>query len=330
MSKRCAQTPYPLKGIGVSIALIVLVSACTANPSPSGSTASFSSPSLAPASTTSPAPTAASAATPAPSATGSISHVVIVWLENREAGSVTAASMPYLTGLAATYGTATNYHAVSHPSLPNYLAFWSGSTQGVTDDRTHNLAGPSLSSELTAAGISWRVYAQDYPNNGSCNTGASYRGPIDGWGVAGTYARKHDPAMSFTSVSGSLAECLKIRPLAQFDPGISVSFVVPNMCNDAHDCPLATADAFLRAFSPNVLRSAYWPSTLYVVTFDEGTTSAGGGGRVYAMVARAGLSHVSSSVAYTHYSLTRTIEDVFGVPCLHRSCDATPLTEFLP
>jgi phospholipase C len=256
--------------------------------------------------------------------------VVIVWLENREAPSVTPASMPYLTGLAATYGAATNYHAVSHPSLPNYLAFWSGSTQGVTDDRTHDLTGSSLSSQLSAAGISWRIYAQDYPNNGSCNTGATYRGSIDGWGLAGTYVRKHDPAMSFTSVSGSSAECRKIRPLAQFDPSISVSFVVPNLCNDAHDCPLATADAFLKAFSPQVLRSPEWASTLFVVTFDEGTTTTGGGGHVYAMVARAGLSHHRSAVAYTHYSLTRTIEDVFGVACLNRSCSANPLTDFLP
>ena len=259
-----------------------------------------------------------------------ISHIVVVWLENREASKVTPASMPYLTGLAATYGSATQYDAVSHPSLPNYLAFWSGSTQGVTDDKTHNLGGPSLASQLTAAGISWRTYAQNYPNNASCNTGASYSGPVDGWGRAGTYARKHNPAMSFTSVSGNPVECRKIRPLAAFDPGIAVSFVVPNLCNDAHDCSLAVADDFLRAFSPQVFRSPYWSSTLFIVTFDEGTTTTGGGGRVFAMVARAGLSHFSSAVAHNHYSLTRTIEDVFGLPCLNRSCAATALTEFLP
>jgi phosphatidylinositol-3-phosphatase len=254
---------------------------------------------------------------------------VIVWLENHEASSVTSASMPYLTGLAATYGKAINYDAVSHPSLPNYLAFWSGSTQGVINDGTYNLRGPSLSSQLTAAGISWRIYAQNYPSNGSCNTGVAYSGPADGWGVAGTYARKHNPAMSFTSVSGNQVECLKIRPLAQFDPRISVSFVVPNLCNDAHDCSLATADAFLRAFSPTVLRSPDWARTLFVVTFDEGYTTIGGGGHVFAMVARAGLSHFTSSVAHNHYGLTRTIEDVFRLPCLNRSCSAAPLTEFL-
>lgn len=255
---------------------------------------------------------------------------MVVWLENHEASKVTAASMPYLTGLAATYGSATQYYAVSHPSLPNYLAFWSGSTQGVTDDKTHDLRGPSLSSQLSAARIAWRTYAQNYPNNGSCNIGASYTGPVDGWGRAGTYARKHNPAMSFTSVSGSVAECRKVRPLAEFDPGMAVSFVVPNLCNDGHDCSLATADAFLRAFSPTVLGSPYWSTTLFIVTFDEGTTNAGGGGHIFAMVARAGLSHFSSPVAHNHYSLTRTIQDAFGLPCLSGSCSATALTEFLP
>jgi acid phosphatase len=106
--------------------------------------------------------------------------------------------------------------------------------------------------------------------------------------------------------------------------------VVPNLCNDAHDCPLARADAFLKAFSPAVLRSPEWASTLFVVTFDEGKTTEGGGGRIFAMVARQGLSHFTSSVAHNHYGLTRTIEDVFGLACLNRACQAKPLTEFLP
>jgi hypothetical protein len=281
--------------------------------------------------TPTPRPTAVPAPVPrpAPSSGGAITHVVIVWLENHEASSVTSSSMPYLAGLAATYGSALSYDAVSHPSLPNYLAFWSGSTQGVTDDGTYNLGSASLSSQLTAAGVSWRTYAQNYPAGG-CNIGSSYSGGVDGWGVAGTYARKHNPAMSFTSVSGSATECAKIQPLAAFNPLVNLAFVVPNLCNDAHDCSLASADAFLQAFSPQVFGSSEWAHTLYVVTFDEGTTGAGGGGHIFTMVARAGLSHFTSSVAHNHYGLMRTIEDIFGVPCLNNSCGAAPLSEFLP
>jgi phospholipase C len=254
--------------------------------------------------------------------------VVVVWMENREATAITASTMPYLYGLSETYGRADQFYAVTHPSLPNYLAFWSGSTQGVTDDGIHDLAAASLSSQLAAAGRSWRTYAQDY-QAGSCSTGGSYSGGVDGPGVAGTYARKHNPAMSFTFVSGS-SQCANIQPLARFDPSVNVAFVVPNLCNDMHDCSAAQGDAFLRAFLPRVFASPAWARTLLVVSFDEGSTNVSGGGRVFTMVARQGLAGVVSTTLHDHYGLLRTIEDIFGLPCLGAACGATPLTEFLP
>jgi hypothetical protein len=255
-------------------------------------------------------------------------HVVVVWMENREATAITASTMPYLYGLSETYGRADQFYAVTHPSLPNYLAFWSGSTQGVTDDGIHDLATASLSSQMAAAGRSWRTYAQDYPAGG-CNTGGSYSGGVDGPGVAGTYARKHNPAMSFTFVSGS-AQCANIQPLGRFDPGVNVAFVVPNLCNDMHDCSAAQGDAFLRAFLPRVFSSPAWAHTLLVVSFDEGSTNVNGGGRIFTMVARQGLAGVVSTTLHNHYGLLRTIEDIFGLPCLGASCGAAPFTEFLP
>ena len=117
------------------VGLAFLLASCQASTSPvvtgpPGATAP-ASPTAAPTQ----APTAASSATPAPAAVPSattagapraaITHVVVVWLENRDASAVTAASMPYLYGLAETYGRADRYDAVTHPSLPNYLAFWS-------------------------------------------------------------------------------------------------------------------------------------------------------------------------------------------------------------
>jgi hypothetical protein len=249
-------------------------------------------------------------------------------MENRESSAVTASTMPYLYGLSQTYGRADGFYAVTHPSLPNYLAFWSGSTQGVTDDAGHNLAAASLSSQMAAAGKSWRTYAQDYPAGG-CSTGSAYSGGVDGPGVAGTYARKHNPAMSFTFVSGS-SQCANIQPLASFDPGVNFAFVAPNLCNDMHDCSPAKGDAFLRAFLPGVFTAPDWAHTLLIVSFDEGTTNVHGGGRVFTMVARQGLTGVTSSTMHDHYGLLRTIEDIFGLPCLGASCGATPLAEFLP
>lgn len=275
-----------------------------------------------------PTPTPIATPPPPPSGGGAIDHVVVVWLENEEATGITSSSMPYLYGLSTTYGRADQFYGVAHPSLPNYLAFWSGSTQGVTDDGTYNLGAPSLSSQMAAAGRSWRTYAQNYPATG-CNLGSSYSGGVDGPGVAGTYVRKHNPAMSFTSVSGT-AQCANIQPLAKFDPSVNVAFVVPNLCNDAHDCSLATADAFLRGFVPMVTGAPEWAHTLLVISFDEGSSSTNGGGRIFTAVIRPGLSGVVSTTMHTHYSLLRTIENLNGLPCLANSCSANTLNEFLP
>ena len=277
-----------------------------------------------------PPPTAPPTPRPtAPPVSGSINHVVVVWLENEEATGITASSMPYLYGLSTTYGRADRFYAVSHPSLPNYLAFWSGSTQGVSDDGKYNFSGASLSSQMAAAGRSWRTYAQDYPATG-CSTGTSYSSGVDGPGVAGTYARKHNPAMSFTSVSGNASQCANIQPLARFDPKVNVAFVVPNLCNDAHDCSLKTADTFLKGFVPEVTGASTWAHTLLVISFDEGSTGTNGGGRIFTVVMRPGLSGVVSSTTHTHYSLLRTIEELNGLPCLANACKANDLGEFLP
>src|SRR5262245_16567551 len=145
-------------------------------------------------------PSASPVAPTTTTARGAIRHVVVIWMENREATTVTSTSMPYLFGLSRSYGRADRYFAIRHPSLPNYLAFWAGSTEGVTNDGTYNFTGRSISNQMAAAGLSWRTYAQDYPTTTGCHTGTTYAGGVDGWGVAGTYVRRHDPAMSFTYV----------------------------------------------------------------------------------------------------------------------------------
>ncbi len=327
-----------LSRLTVLLAMVVVASCGTTSVTdrtPTPSAASPADPSPTPYS--SPSPIAAGSPLvpgplPTPSGTPGPSHgsrIVVVWLENREASAVTPLSMPYLYGLSVQYGRAAQMFAVAHPSQPNYLAFWSGSTQGVRDDDVHSMDAPNLASQVTAAGLQWRVYAQDVP--AGCFLGATYSGPTDGPGVAGTYVRKHEPAISFASVAGNPGECAKIQPLASFDAAAAdVAFVVPNLCSDAHDCSLADGDTFLRGFLPEVFGSPEWPQTLLVVTFDEGTSDLGGGGNVFAMVARQGLSGVVSSVAHDHYGVLRTVEDVLGLPCLAHACAATSLSEFLP
>jgi hypothetical protein len=256
-------------------------------------------------------------------------HVYLIVLENEEYGSLVGSGQaPYLNELIATSGLAANYFAVSHPSQPNYLALFSGSTQGVTDDSNHDLAGTNLADQLEAAGKTWAVFAQDYP--GGCFTGASHDGTGEGGGAAGSYARKHVPAISFTDISSNPARCSRISNLAAFDPAAAdFELIVPNQCNDMHSCPIATGDAFLKAFAPRITASPAFAGSLLIVTFDEGKTDLEGGGQVLTLLVGPGVKAAyASKTRHDHYSLLRTIEEAFGLDCLGRACAANDLGEF--
>jgi hypothetical protein len=259
----------------------------------------------------------------------SFSHIYMIVMENHEYGSIVGSSRaPFLNGLIRRYGLATNYHAVSHPSEPNYLALFAGSTFGIRDDGIHNLVGRDLADQLAAHGRTWHVYAQDLPSR--CFTGASARGGVDLVGAAGWYARKHEPAISFTDIARSTTRCGLITRLAVFNPNTAnFELIVPNMTNDMHDGAVAQGDAFLRAFVPRITGSPSFATSLLVITWDEGSTSLGGGGHVATIVispaVRAGFR---SAVSHDHYSLLRTVEDAWGLGCLNRSCSANDLREF--
>ena len=274
-----------------------------------------------------PRPTVRPTARPQP--VGAIDHIIWVILENHEAHAITGSSMPYLTSLAATYGSATNYFAVSHPSEPNYVAMTSGGLNGVSGDGTYNLGVASVFTQ----GESWRAYEQD--DTGACFTGSSRSGSTDGPGVSGTYARKHNPAIGYTMVSRLPAQCARIQPLASFNPtAAQFEFVTPNLTNDGHDGTLAQADAFLRGFVPEVTSSSDFAHTMLVITFDEGSSKAGsfgdGGGHVYTAVVAPWLHGLRSNRYYDHYSLLGTVESVFKLPCLADACQRSVMTEFLP
>ncbi len=229
---------------------------------------------------------------------------------------------PYLNSLIARYGLATDYRAVAHPSEPNYLALFSGSTQGVSDDGVHNIAAGTIADQLDAAGRTWRVFAQNVPPD--CFRGYSAGGGPDG---PGTYARKHEPAISFTGVSGNAARCANITDFAHFDPASAdYELIIPNMCNDMHDCGVAQGDRFLTGFVPRILDSAAWTQGgVLFITWDEGSGSEPVATLVIAPGVPAGFR---SSVPHDHYSLLRTIEDAWGLPCLANACRANAMAEF--
>jgi hypothetical protein len=268
--------------------------------------------------------------TPTPPVLPNFSHVYVLVMENKEITSVIGSpNAPYLNCLANNFGLATNYTGVTHPSQPNYLALFSGSTQGVTDNLVHNLAGQNLADQLEAKQKTWKVYAQNYPLN--CALDESVTGGPDD--PSGNYVRKHNPAISFTNISTDSVRCANISDFSHFDPAAAdFELIVPNMCNATHDCPVATGDNFLKGFVPTILNSSAWDqnSVLFII-YDEGATNIGGGGKIVAAVISNRVPKgTTSATAHDHYSLLRTIEDAWGLGRLNNAATANTMVEFFP
>jgi hypothetical protein len=259
-----------------------------------------------------------------------VNHIIWVWFENRENTAITAATAPTFDSFATSNVNMANFFGVEHPSQPNYLDAFSGSNQGVTNDNhfTFPASTDNLAKQMAVAGRSWRVYAQDYP--GGCSDLDTFAGGVDGPGVAGTYVRKHNPAISFESVRLDPAQCANIQSLASFDPTVNFAFVVPNMINDTHDGTVAQGDAFLAGFLPLVNVSPDLAHTLLIITFDEGTTSTGGGGHIYTAVSAPWRTAGTVNTTYNHFNVLRTIEAIYGLPFLGSAATVATMNEILP
>ncbi len=239
----------------------------------------------------------------APGGVPRLAHIVVVVFENHERSSILdSRSAPTITSLADRFAQATSYHGVAHPSLPNYLALVSGSTHGVTDDCTDcPQRGPTIGTQLTAAGRTWGAYAEGYPSSPR-------------------FAVKHVPFLYFPNERGH------VHPLTAFHPAHlpAFSFVVPDLCNDMHDCAVGVGDRWLKRFIAPLLRVK---RTAVFIVFDEGTTSAGGGGLVPLIIAGTAARPRSRDARPTnHYSLLRTVEDAFGLRHLGSASRSRALT----
>jgi phosphatidylinositol-3-phosphatase len=249
-------------------------------------------------------------------------HVVLVVFENHEASSIGGnPDAPTFNALARRYATLANYDAVAHPSLPNYLALVSGSTQGITSDCWNCIVrARNLADTLAARGKTWKTYAEDLPYPGF--TGGS----------AGRYAKKHDPFLYFRDVVDSRARRDRVVPYPQLARDLAAhrlpdfSLVIPNLCNDMHDCSVGTGDAWLKAHVVPLLRSPELRGGVVFVVFDEGTSDTGGGGRVEALALGPTVKRGSRFAHPTnHYGLLRTLEDAWRLPRLGSSRTATPI-----
>jgi hypothetical protein len=223
--------------------------------------------------------------------------VIIVVFENKESPSIVGSrDAPTFNAYARRYASLTRYYAVTHPSLPNYLALISGSTHNITNDCTDCVVkGASLADTLEAAGRSWKTYAEALPEPGFLGA------------ESGRYAKKHNPLVYFNNVINSPARRARIVPLTQLRLDLAAqrlpdfSLVVPDMCNSMHDCPVSVGDAWLARTIPALLGLR---RTVIFVLFDEGRSKLRGGGHTAALsLGRAVRAHVRFKAITGHYGV---------------------------
>jgi phosphatidylinositol-3-phosphatase len=275
--------------------------------------ASTPTPTDIPVNTNTPTPTVTPVSTPT---NLNISHVFVVVMENHSFNDVwNTNSSPYITSLGNAFARATNYHAITHPSLPNYLDMFGGSNYGITTDCNPSSSChanvTNLADNLEAKGLTWKGYMESMPSSCYLTTSENY-------------APKHNPMVYFDDIRNDSARCAShdvpytalASDLASASTTPNFAFISPNLCNDMHDCSVSTGDTWLKNNLPAILNSPACTvdKCLVALTWDEDDDSQNN--QVLTLFAGSGAltGGVSSSHAYTHFSLLRTVEDIFGLP----------------
>ena len=266
--------------------------------------------------------------TPVPAGQLTFNHVVLVVEENHSYGDVIGSpDMPYLNSLASKYALATQYFAVAHPSLPNYVMLTTGQMEAITDTFSGTISDDNIVRELTKAGKSWKAYVESIPS-------AGYTG-----GDSGLYARRHDPFVYLSDIDSNSSEASNVVPFTQFAADLAnnalpqYSFIAPNLDDDAHNGSLAQADAWLQAnVDPLISNPAFQSSGLLIITFDEGDQSdiSHGGGQVATVLVGSKVkAGYQSKTFFQHPSTLRLILAASGVDSFPGLAAVAPdMTEF--
>jgi phosphatidylinositol-3-phosphatase len=244
-----------------------------------------------------------------------VDHIVVVVEENHSYREIfNNPKAPYMNQLMKQGSNLTNHYAIEHPSQPNYLDLFSGSNQGVTDDKTpkNKFKTANLASEIIAHGLTFGGYSEGMPKIG-------FNGPYD---LKTNYARKHNPWVNFINVPSTAN-----MPFTSFPKDYSklptVSFVIPNMDHDIHDGTVKEADNWLEQNLAGYVKWAEKNNSLLILTWDEDDLSAKN--KIATVIVGPMVKKQSYTLKTNHYSLLRTIEDIYGLNPVGKSKDAAPL-----
>lgn len=246
-----------------------------------------------------------------PAAWNSIKHIVYIIFENGSPDS--AFKQSYFNRLAQQGAYLSNFHAITHPSQPNYIAMIAGSIFGIFTDTNVTIWARHLGDVLEEAQKSWKVYAEDYP--GECFLGRR----------KDLYVRKHVPFLSFRNVQSEPDRCNNIVSSDEFmldvllDRLPSYSMYIPNLKSDGHDTGVDYANDWLKqTLGPILEDSKVLSDTLFIITFDEDDGLHYN--RIYTVLLGAGIrSGARSSQHYNHYDMLKTVEAIFQLNDLGRN-----------
>ena len=237
-------------------------------------------------------------------------HVVVIIEENKPRGTIIGSSAaPYINSLARHYAYAIRYYAVTNPSLPNYIALTSGTAAGITND----CSPPSITCQANVMNIAdrleqahkaWKLYAESMPR--AC----------DLYNLGG-YAVRHNPFTYYPDIRNNPNRCQAHDvPFAELSQDLSsksslpdAAYIVPNLCDDMHNCSVKVGDDWLAKQVPAILKSPAFTKqhSLLVIVWDEGAVTNNNVAVIFA--GPAAKQHYVSKRYVSHYSLLRTIED---------------------
>ena len=285
--------------LATAIALTAVLSACA----PSSSVES----SLTPAN--SPGNAIAEASLP------QVAHVTIVVMENKDYDRIVGSpEAPYVNHTLIPEGAVlTNSHAVGHPSEPNYLALFSGSTHGIHGDPCPTtFPGANVASELIAAGETFGGYSESMPHDGytGCDSGG--------------YARKHSPWVDFPKTVPS-SDNLVYQGFPSSPP--TLTWITPNLCNDMHNCRIVHGDKWLAKSLPPIIAWNEQNDGLLVVTFDEAAPDLDHTNHIATFLVGPMVKPGSTNDQnLNHYAVLHTVEAFFGLPCIKDECGSPLIT----
>ncbi|HXQ58608.1 MAG TPA: alkaline phosphatase family protein [Acidimicrobiales bacterium] len=261
------------------------------------------------------------------------SHVIWVWMENHSYTSILqpTSAAHYEKWLAFHCGLASNYHNISHPSLPNYI----GATSGLSESAVQAFSSdcsPSSSCDTSSPSIfgqvtSWKAYEESMPSNCDATD-------------AGPYAVRHNPPPYYTTLSGCSTNDVPFTDLGPDLAGNTLpafSFITPNLNHDMHDGTVAMGDRWLKRNLPAIFESSAYTSGTVVlfITWDEGeggtsnncaTNVTDVGCHVVTIIVSPSTKPGSTTnTLFNHYSLLLTTEQLLGEPPLGQAATANSM-----